>query len=73
MTPNDTVSMRAMTPTDFAALGAQQVAYVKPVMANGEPAYAIHSADGTLQLVVESLDKAFAVIRQNDLEPVNVH
>lgn len=73
MTQSDTVSMRAMTLTDFAALGSQQVAYVKPVVAQGQQAYAIHSADGTLHLVVESLDKAFAVVRQNDLEPVNVH
>ena len=73
MTPSDTVFMRAMTPTDFAALGSQQVAYVKPVTANGQPAYAIHSADGTLHLVVESIDKAVAVVRQNDLEPVSVH
>ncbi len=73
MTPTDTVTMRAMTPADFAALGAQQVAYVKPVEANGKPAYAIHSADGTQLLVVESLEKAFAVVRQNDLEPVAAH
>ena len=73
MAPNDTVSMRAMTPTDSAALGAQQIAYVKPVVENGQAAYAIHSADGTQHLVVDSLEKAFAVVRQNDLEPLSVH
>lgn len=73
MTPTDTVTMRAMTPTDFAALGAQQVAYVKPVMTDDKTAYAIHSADGTLLLVVETMEKAFAVVRQNELEPVAAH
>ena len=73
MTPTESHSIRDMTQTDFAALGAQQVAYVKPVTVDGKDGYAIHSADGTQHLVVESLEKAFAVVRQNDLEPLSVH
>ncbi|MEM7442212.1 MAG: DUF1150 family protein [Pseudomonadota bacterium] len=73
MTPTESPSIRDMTSTDFAALGAQQVAYVKAVTIDGKDGYAIHSADGAQHLVVESLEKAFAVIRQNDLEPLSVH
>ena len=36
----------SFTPTDFAALGAGGMAYVKPVIHEGQPAYGIFGADG---------------------------
>ncbi len=58
---------------DMAALGLQEVAYVKPVVTKGGVAYAVHAADGTEIAVMPDRDVAFATIRQNDLRPVSVH
>lgn len=62
-----------MAPQDFAALGLNIVAFVKPIEIEGEAAFGIHAADGTPMAVVSDHELAFAAIRQNDLEPVSVH
>jgi hypothetical protein len=62
-----------MSDHDLAALGLQEVAYVKPVSVEGNTAYAVHAADGTEIAVMADRDVAFAAIRQNDLRPVSVH
>jgi hypothetical protein len=62
-----------MSDHDLAALGLQEVAYVKPVSVEGNTAYAVHAADGTEIAVMANRDIAFAAIRQNDLRPVSVH
>lgn len=62
-----------MSDHDLAALGLQEVAYVKPVRVEGNTAYAVHAADGTEIAVMADRDIAFATIRQNDLRPVSVH
>lgn len=65
--------MRQMTANDLAMLGMQDIAYVKRVVVDGNPRYAIHAADGTQMAVIPDRDIAFAVVRQNELEPVSVH
>lgn len=73
--------MTALQPTpptmlsdrDMAALGLQEMAYVKPVVTASGVAYAVHAADGTEIAVMPNRDVAFATIRQNDLRPVSVH
>jgi hypothetical protein len=65
--------LRTMSPSDFAGLGLEDVAFVRPVVAEGQPAYAIHAADGRSMAVVTSREIAFAAIRQHDLEPLDVH
>jgi len=65
--------MRQMTANDLATLGMQDVAYVKQVMVDGNAGYAIHAADGTQMALIGDRDIAFAVVRQNELEPVSVH
>lgn len=65
--------IRQLSAPGFAALGNGQVAYVRPVTENGVPAFAVCSADGQQLAVVGDRDVAFALIRQNDLEPVSVH
>ena len=55
------------------ALGLEQMAYVKPIEADGVSAFAVHAADGTKIAVLASRDLAFAAIRQHDLEPASVH
>lgn len=73
MNPQTPTLSRAMSPVDFAAYGAQEIAYVKKVVAEGEQLYSIHGADGTPLAVQPDRDLAFAIVRQNDLEPVSVH
>ena len=64
---------RTLSPTDFAALGMSDLAYVKSVLVDGRVAYAIHAADGTNMAVVDDRGLAFAAIREHDLEAVQVH
>jgi hypothetical protein len=64
---------RQMSAQEWAMMGVQDLAYVKPVMVDGAARYAIHAADGTQMAVVPNRDMAFAVVRQNDLDPVSVH
>jgi hypothetical protein len=68
-----TEQMRQMTSNDLAMLGMQDIAYVKRVVVEGNPGYAIHAADGTQMALTADRDIAFAVVRQNELEPVSVH
>lgn len=68
-----TEQMRQMTTNDLAMLGMQDVAYVKPVVVEGNSGYAVHAADGTQMALIANRDLAFAVVRQNEMEPVSVH
>jgi hypothetical protein len=70
---NDTINLRHLSTREFTALGVQDLAYVKAVVAGGRTAFAMHAADGTELGVVASLDLAFAALRQHDLEPMSVH
>jgi hypothetical protein len=57
----------------FAALGAQNIAYVKPISEQDQLKFEVHGADGTPFATFESMDVAFAAVRQNGLEPLSVH
>jgi hypothetical protein len=65
--------MRQMTANDLAMLGMQDIAYVKPVRVDGNEGFAVHAADGTQMALIANRDLAFAVVRQNEMEPVSVH
>lgn len=67
--------LRQLSGSDFASLGLQHVAYVRPVTIKtmGTKSYAIHAADGTQLAVLEGLDLAHATILENDMRPVSVH
>lgn len=69
----NTEVFKTLTVEQFAVLGMRNLAYVKDVQIEGQPAYAIHSADGNTVAVLADRDIAFATVRQNDLEPVSVH
>ena len=62
-----------MTVQDLAALGFGETAYVKSVMVEGRPAYALHAANGVPIAAVSTRDLAFILARQNDLDPVSAH
>jgi hypothetical protein len=65
--------LKHITPREFALLGMNDVAYVKRVVVNDEPGFAIYSADGTQVAVMADRDVAYATIRQHELEPVSLH
>ncbi len=65
--------LRQLTAREFAALGMEYVAYVKPAHVDGRDAYTIHAADGREVAVVETQALAVATVRQNDLEPLSLH
>jgi len=54
-------------------LGVAQIAYVKPVLVNGTPAFAIHAADGTQMAVTTDCATAMAAIVQHEMHPSWVH
>ncbi len=58
---------------EFAHLGMADFAYIKPVMVEGQRAFAIHAADGSAMAVVSDHAVALAAVRQHDLEPMSVH
>lgn len=62
-----------ISPEQFAALGLDRVAYVRPAVVEGQNVYAIHSADGSEMGIMAGRDVAFAAVKQHDMEPVSVH
>ena len=65
--------LRSLSAQDFAALGAEDIAYLRPVILNGARAFAIHAADGTPIGAAPSAQLAAAAIRQHEMEPALVH
>jgi hypothetical protein len=65
--------LKQISTTEFAQLGMEGVAYMKPVVVDGNQGYAIFAADGSQLAIVPTREIAAAVIRQHDLEPVSVH
>ena len=64
---------KTLTPAEWQASMLNQVAYIKPVVDNGQPAFAVYAADGTQLAIIGDRDTAFAAVRSHDLEPVSVH
>ncbi len=67
--------LKALSPKDFARIGMDEIAYVRPVsiVGRGTDAYAVYAADGTQISVLDSMDMAIATLRHNDLVPVTLH
>jgi len=70
---NISMNIRHLSANDLAALGVQDVAFVKQITVNDEIAFAVHAADGTQMALMTDRDVAFAAIRQHGMEPVSVH
>jgi hypothetical protein len=67
------MDLRHLSEAQLAQLGMTQIAYVRPVIVNGEAGFAIHAADGTPMAVAGDRDVAIAAILQQDMVPVTVH
>ena len=68
-----TVDIRHLSADQLAQLGLAQIAYVKRIVVDGAPAFAIHAADGSPMAVAAERDVAVAAIRQHDLVPLSLH
>jgi hypothetical protein len=65
--------LRQISPQEFALLGMQDLAYVKRVVVDDEPVFAIFAADGTQVALMPDRNVAFATVRQHEMQPVSVH
>ena len=65
--------VRHMTADQLGTLGVAQIAYVKPVIVNGEAGFAIHAADGTPMALAQDRATAMAAIVQHEVLPLSVH
>ncbi|MBV9863057.1 MAG: DUF1150 family protein [Alphaproteobacteria bacterium] len=64
---------RHISSHELAALGMQDMAYIKQVVVDEVTGYSVHAADGTQIALMTNRDIAFAAVRQHDMEPVSVH
>jgi hypothetical protein len=67
------MDIRHISTAQLAQLGMQQIAYVKPVVLNGEQGFAIHAADGTPMAVAGNREVAIAAVMQHEMVAVQVH
>jgi len=65
--------IRHLSELQLARLGLSQIAYVRPVVVDGTPGFAIHAADGTPMAVTADCSTALAAIVQHDMIPALVH
>lgn len=68
-----TADIRHLTDIQMRALGVSRVAYIKPVMIEGEGAFAIHAADGTPMALTEDQNTAIEAILQHEMVPALLH
>ena len=67
------LSLRQLSGADWQRFGAQQIAYIRPVLVNGVRAIAIHAADGTPIGAAPHAELAIAAILQHEMAPALVH
>ena len=67
------LDIRHLTEDQLMQLGMADLAYVKPVVLNGQTAFAIHAADGSPMAMAADCDLAFAAIVQHEMMPALVH
>jgi hypothetical protein len=64
---------RELTSGELIDLGLDEIAYIKPIIDNGESVFGIFAADGEKIGLAPEFKVACAITIQNDLYPVNVH
>ena len=74
MSDDRTVGGRAAVSTEaLRKLGAEKLAYLKPGAGVKGESVAIHIADGQKVAVADSVEKAIALVRANDMAVATVH
>ncbi len=71
--PGTVLDIHHISAAQLAGLGMEEIAFVKPVMTENGPAFAIHAADGTPMAIASNMNLAAAAIIQNDMVPSLVH
>lgn len=71
--PMGAFDIRHLSAEQLAQLGMSQLAYVKPIVMNGTPGFAIHAADGTPMAVANDREVAVAAIMQHEMVAASVH
>jgi hypothetical protein len=71
--PGTVLDIHHISAAQLANLGLEEIAFVKPVMTENGPAFAIHAADGTPMAIASNAPLAAAAIIQNDMVPSLVH
>ena len=69
----DVFDIRNLTTDQLMQLGMSDLAYVKPVMLDGQAAFAIHAADGSPMAMAADQALAVAAIMQHEMVPALVH
>ena len=70
---HQTERLQPMSVPEFSQLGVGQVAYIRSIVVNGMPAFAIYSAAGQQLAVVPTRESAVGIVRQNEMEPASPH
>lgn len=65
--------LKLLTDNELMFLGVQNLAYVKPVQADGNDLFVIYSADGTEIGTAEDKGEVRLVLLKNNLRPVALH
>ena len=73
MYTDDKIDMAPELEAAMAALEDPTVAYVKKVVVDGDPAYAVYAGDGTELAILADREVAFAAALSHDYVPVSVH
>jgi hypothetical protein len=68
-----TETLKHLSPEAFAALGAEDTLYLRPIVQNGVVAFAVHTAAGQPIGLMESPELARAAALQHDMTLVSVH
>ncbi|MDJ0389689.1 hypothetical protein QMO56_16365 [Roseomonas sp. E05] len=66
-------ALRQLAPAEWARFGAEEIAYIRPILVDGNQAVAIHAADGTQIGAAPDANLATAAILQHEMVPVLVH
>lgn len=69
----DAVNLKSITQQDLAALGTDEVAYVRHVVVQGEDLFAIMAANGRQIGLAPSYDQAVGAIHDHDLSHAGLH
>ena len=73
MTNQDVVRLKHCSDIEFAYWGMKDFAYIRRVLIDGQPAMAVHAANGTPLAVLETFYAAQVAVLDNDMEPLSVH
>jgi hypothetical protein len=71
--PRILLDIHHISAAQLASLGIEEIAFVKPVMTESGPAFAIHAADGMPIAIAADAQLAAAAIIQNDMVPSLLH